>query len=253
MPNYSTTRILFASDDQDALETVKENVEKHGFDWGKWKEPKVFRLYDEAKVVPDRKWTEILDGVRKRRNRIVPGRLLISVGKTGKLPFIKRSVADRILDRYGTMSRYDWRIRNWGTKWNLDEENRSPVYYDGFNLEYVFSSPWSGPLEWFTGVCREFGLDGKYVDYEPGNDFFVKVVMEKGELREMIETEMVSEASVEELGLYNILEMYDNEEAADWLMERLPERREEIAEYFDMEDEDPEVENPSLPGDDPSL
>lgn len=50
-------------------------------------------------------------------------------------------------------NRYDWRIRNWGIKWDIeacliDESEDSLIYY--------FESPWCHPYNWIRKVALMF-------------------------------------------------------------------------------------------------
>jgi len=61
---------------------------------------------------------------------------------------------------------YDWRIENWGTKWDVDE----PVLFEGDAaqntmgeialpdecLVYLFNTAWSPPIEWVQELSRKF-------------------------------------------------------------------------------------------------
>ena len=62
---------------------------------------------------------------------------------------------------------YQWRLRTWGTKWDLD----SVECYDcDPNLvEYQFATAWDSPRPWLRHVARMFPLLGFELNYaEPG-------------------------------------------------------------------------------------
>jgi hypothetical protein len=68
---------------------------------------------------------------------------------------------------FGAASWYDWRIKNWGTKWDVDGRicEQSPNY-----ISLFFNSAWSPPTSFYDKLCElEFEVKGYY--YEPGMAF----------------------------------------------------------------------------------
>ncbi len=109
---------------------------------------------------------------------------------------------ERFLKKYGATNWYDWRIRNWGTKWNMSEPNIN-IFINGDRAEMKIDllSPWNGAYRWFKLVCSEYGFDGLYIDHEMGSYFFNKIVVEDGEVEEEIASSYFSEESVEYFGI----------------------------------------------------
>lgn len=74
------------------------------------------------------------------------------------------------IEKYGYKDWYDWKIANWGTKWEVEakvedgDEDNEVVFY--------FLSAWSPPLEWLRRVALLFP-DVKFsLSYrEEGNNF----------------------------------------------------------------------------------
>ena len=48
---------------------------------------------------------------------------------------------------------YDWRVKNWGTKWDVDGSLTSAADYW---LEYSFKSAWNPPIKWLARVSKDF-------------------------------------------------------------------------------------------------
>jgi hypothetical protein len=48
---------------------------------------------------------------------------------------------------------YDWRIKNWGTKWDVEGKLIEEL---GCNLQYVFQSAWSPPVAWLKKVSKRY-------------------------------------------------------------------------------------------------
>lgn len=64
---------------------------------------------------------------------------------------------------------YNWNIKNWGTKWDVDLENIERV--DENTLTAVFESAWSPPIEAYNHMV-EMGFEIEAHYYEPGIAFF---------------------------------------------------------------------------------
>jgi hypothetical protein len=58
------------------------------------------------------------------------------------------------VEKYGAKDWYDWRIKNWGVKWDIKDP--SPLSYrredgDGVSvIQFGADTPWSYPLDFFT-------------------------------------------------------------------------------------------------------
>lgn len=48
-----------------------------------------------------------------------------------------------LLDKYGYSSWYDWRVDNWGTKWDIS--HASSDFYDDLSAEWTFDTAWCPP------------------------------------------------------------------------------------------------------------
>ena len=47
---------------------------------------------------------------------------------------------------------WDWRIQNWGTKWDIEAE----LTDNGTELCYDFDSAWSPPVSWIKKVSKDY-------------------------------------------------------------------------------------------------
>lgn len=70
--------------------------------------------------------------------------------------------------KYGHVDWYDWRVYNWGTKWNACEEYVGDDYIS-------FQTAWSVPdgiLREFANICKQYDVsfDGYYADEDRGNN-----------------------------------------------------------------------------------
>lgn len=82
----------------------------------------------------------------------------------GKLRRIKVDV-DALLKKYGSISWYDWSIKNWGTKWDINEcdVNNIKIYINGkAALKFTFSTAWSPPKP----IIEMLGLNYKKLKFD---------------------------------------------------------------------------------------
>ena len=75
---------------------------------------------------------------------------------------------------------YGWRVQNWGTKWDLDEET---IFSNNNYLDYIFSTAWSPPLDWLNYVSVIYPKLNFYIEYgEGGMNFAGQVEIINGEI-----------------------------------------------------------------------
>lgn len=80
---------------------------------------------------------------------------------------------------------YDWRVENWGTKWDIQAEaSELHVYQDDvYSVDYTFDSAWAPPTEVFVVLSKTFPEIVIHLSYdEPGMGFSGYAVMSKGEI-----------------------------------------------------------------------
>lgn len=79
----------------------------------------------------------------------------------------------------GLLDWYEWRVDNWGTKWNAYDIN---VNKNEEELYYQFNTAWSHPLEWYKKVFKMFPeLDINIVYIDEGFNFFGRATVQNGE------------------------------------------------------------------------
>jgi len=69
-------------------------------------------------------------------------------------------------ENYGCFDWYNWRIENWGTKWDACESSHC-LSLDGLTLTLDFETAWSTPLEFFSKLSKMYPdakIDVKYAD-----------------------------------------------------------------------------------------
>lgn len=80
---------------------------------------------------------------------------------------------------------YNWRIANWGTKWEWDIENTPEIEYisnDRIQAEMLFSTAWSPPIPVVQSASTAFPSLVFILYYEePGMNFSGEVTFQAGE------------------------------------------------------------------------
>jgi len=85
-----------------------------------------------------------------------------------------------LIGKYGADDWYDWRIRNWGTAWDVQAvmEDEDEKY-----LQYSFDSAWSPPVEWLEKVARDYPQLSFRLEYEEdGMDFMGVATAKEGKV-----------------------------------------------------------------------
>lgn len=76
---------------------------------------------------------------------------------------------------------WDWRIQNWGTKWNSCEPELLDQEQDNL-LQYRFETAWSPPVELFEKVSKDFPTLKFVLEYEEtGMGFKGTATIQNGE------------------------------------------------------------------------
>ena len=191
MPNWSDTSYKFQGKEE-VIKDLADKIRAGGYEVSKSTTmPKALKIVQSPiHIVSNEEWKKHAAFCRKHKDEH---------GYIQTLP-IKKSMYDRFIKKYGVANWYDWAIKNWRTKWNINKASRESVDCFKNTLTISVCSPWCGAYKWFETVCKEFGLDGELVDIEPGNNFFIKITVDNGEVK-IIESEYFSEESIEEFGL----------------------------------------------------
>lgn len=73
---------------------------------------------------------------------------------------------------------YDWRVKNWGTKWDIADVVQS---VEPCRINLFFSTAWAPPSPWLEVVATRYPKLKFILSYdEPGMDFAGKEVFENG-------------------------------------------------------------------------
>jgi hypothetical protein len=95
---------------------------------------------------------------------------------------------------------YNWRLANWGTKWDVDSR---VISEDKDTLEYGFDSAWSPPMEWLSQVGPKFPKLSFRLWYAEGGCYFAGIYTVENEETSNEEKDYI-EAQIEERGSYEV-------------------------------------------------
>lgn len=89
----------------------------------------------------------------------------------------------RLKEEYGASDWYEWRIENWGTKWDADE---TLILEDSVDELYLcFNTAWAPPTEWLKKVSLKFPNLNFVMDYmEEGQGYCGVLDISDGEIKE---------------------------------------------------------------------
>lgn len=91
------------------------------------------------------------------------------------------------LERFGAKDWYDWRVENWGTKWDVEAEIEDLGEYVTWarlpsQVQYTFESAWAPPIEAIRKLSQQYPeLHFALAYEEEGMGFGGYVVIENGE------------------------------------------------------------------------
>jgi len=139
LPNWCFNRLKIIDDgSKEAVEQAKEFVEK------------AKRSEDDTHIKTDLSMDNFIP-CPKELNETMSG----SKGKgTPAQKELENKQASNV-EKFGYPTWYEWRLSNWGCKWDVDAvlENND-ISDDYVYVEYVFDSPWSPPINFLQKVSE---------------------------------------------------------------------------------------------------
>lgn len=119
-------------------------------------------------------------------------------GRESEKQFQRR--LERLTEKYGAEDWYDWAIKNWGVKWDLQA---TILFQDETTAVYEFDSPWGPPLTAIERLSKLYpDLKFELFYFEPGMCFGGVATVQQGRVEE---------------------EHYSGQPAIDWIKEYAPE------------------------------
>jgi hypothetical protein len=88
----------------------------------------------------------------------------------------------KLIELYGCNNWYDWKVKNWGTKWDVDASVGKP---DDGSIYLRFDSAWGPPLEGMAKISRLFpDVTIRHAYFEPGMCFVGVAEISNGEIED---------------------------------------------------------------------
>ena len=107
-----------------------------------------------------------IKGTKKAIEKVA--KLMKQVEETGDFFELVYPTPDGIGDRYPHW--YDWRVKYWGTKWDIDTESLG-FTVNQTSVTMSFDSAWSPPVEFFAKFSEIFKVTVEIRFLEEGRDF----------------------------------------------------------------------------------
>ena len=148
MPNWCENRVNIFGSKENLEKFKKECMSKSEKDW---------EYLDFAKVIPepDYKTTPVAETFPE---------IHASFAKTEEEKQVRLKNEPTIRED----AWWDWRIQNWGTKWNIDGQNVVEVDDDD-ELELCFDTAWSPPHLIYEAIVKKYpDLQVSWFYHEPG-------------------------------------------------------------------------------------
>lgn len=95
----------------------------------------------------------------------------LAITDPGYEAFLKQQADNKA--KYGHTDWYDWKVANWGTKWDVSSKypEQCRVSPCGKSVELSFDSAWSPPIGFYEHLHDEFGFNIKAYYHEGGVNF----------------------------------------------------------------------------------
>lgn len=134
------------------------------------------------------------------------------------------------LEKYGAKDWYDWAIKNWGTKWDVDarivSDITSPMLPGLRTITYEFDSAWNPPLDVYDVLAARFPNTNIYACWdESGCDFAGYRMYRQGELLKQVDEASYSGRSFHYNPTDDIFDYFPSEKEVDTLRKQEEERK----------------------------
>ncbi|NIS94934.1 MAG: hypothetical protein GTN97_03290 [Nitrosopumilaceae archaeon] len=75
---------------------------------------------------------------------------------------------------------YDWRLKNWGTKWNPNDDHRSVERISDIKLKVSLTTAWCLPIEILKFITQKYGVSIIGTTIEETEEQETRFVCERG-------------------------------------------------------------------------
>ena len=87
-----------------------------------------------------------------------------------------------LIEKFGSDNWYDWRVQNWGCKWDIDENEGKPAHSSAESIGFEFQTPWGPPERAIYTLSLKFPTLTFFLGYyEMGCGFAGEMTVKNGE------------------------------------------------------------------------
>ena len=87
-----------------------------------------------------------------------------------------------LIEKFGSDNWYDWRLQNWGCKWDIDDREGRPTHSSAKLICFDFQTPWGPPERAIYTLSLKFpNLTFFLAHYEMGCGFAGEMKVKNGE------------------------------------------------------------------------
>jgi hypothetical protein len=87
-----------------------------------------------------------------------------------------------LIEKFGSDNWYDWRVQNWGCKWDIDENQGKPAHSSAESIGFEFQTPWGPPEKAIYTLSLKFPTLTFFLGhYEMGCGFAGEMTVKNGE------------------------------------------------------------------------
>jgi hypothetical protein len=87
-----------------------------------------------------------------------------------------------LIEKFGSDNWYDWRLQNWGCKWDIDDREGRPTHSSAELICFDFQTPWGPPERAIHTLSLKFpNLTFFLAHYEMGCGFAGEMKVKNGE------------------------------------------------------------------------
>ncbi len=134
------------------------------------------------------------------------------------------------IEKYGAKDWYDWAVKNWSTKWDVDaqivSDITSPMLPGLRTVIYEFDSAWNPPLNVYDVLAARFPNTNIYACWdEPGCDFAGYRMYKDGEILKQVNEDSFAGREFYYSPNEDIFDYFPNEKEVEKLRKQEEERR----------------------------
>lgn len=109
---------------------------------------------------------------------------------------ITQETNDRFIKQYGVNNWYDWKVKNWGTKWGAYDTNEWDVSEGYANISY--HTAWTPATAFIINVSKQFPLiKFQHSFADEGGSFLGIEIIQNGEVLDTFDFEWSSDNGIE--------------------------------------------------------